>query len=64
MWAGEKQPLAFTATVINAIGSQRPIAQQDVGEGDTGTPSDDYRHPLAFQNPRYLRVGLRYDFSL
>jgi len=71
MWAGEKQPLAFTATVFNVVGSQRPVGQIDVGETGavdetTGQPivSNDYRRPIAFQNPRYLRLGVRYDFSL
>jgi hypothetical protein len=69
MWAGEKQPLAFTATVFNAIGSQRPVAQVDVGETGAirdGVPvqSINYERPIAFQNPRYVRLGLRYDFSL
>jgi hypothetical protein len=63
-WAGEKQPLAFSATVFNLFGSQKVLAQNDVGEGDTGTPSDDYQRPLAFATPRYLRLGVRYDFSL
>ncbi|QWT19642.1 TonB-dependent receptor [Bacillus sp. NP157] len=70
MWAGENQPLAFTATVFNVVGSQRPVAQIDVGETGSvdanGQPvvSDDYRRPIAFQNPRYLRLGVRYDFNL
>ncbi|NII55739.1 TonB-dependent receptor [Luteibacter sp. SG786] len=69
LWAGDKQPLAFTATVFNVVGSQRPVGQIDVGETGTianGVPvvSDDYRRPIAFQNPRYVRLGVRYDFSL
>lgn len=69
MWAGEKQPLAFTATVFNAVGSQRPVAQVDVGETGAirdGVPvqSINYQRPIAFQNPRYVRLGVRYDFSL
>ncbi|URL58664.1 TonB-dependent receptor [Luteibacter flocculans] len=69
MWAGQNQPLAFSATVFNVVGSQRPVGQIDVGETGTvqnGVPvvSDDYRRPIAFQNPRYLRLGVRYDFSL
>jgi hypothetical protein len=71
LWAGEKQPLSFSAAVFNVVGSQRPVAQIDVGETGavdttTGQPivSEDYRRPVAFQNPRYLRLGVRYDFSL
>ena len=67
VWAGEKQPLAFTAAVFNVVGSQRPVAQIDVGETGTirdGIPvvSQDYQRPIAFQNPRYFRFGVRYDF--
>ncbi|MGN6090907.1 MAG: TonB-dependent receptor [Luteibacter jiangsuensis] len=71
MWAGEKQPLAFTATVFNLAGKQRTVAQVDVGEtgainSATGQPvkSINYERPIAFQNPRYFRFGVRYDFSL
>jgi len=53
------------------VGSQRKVAQVDVGETgaineDTGMPvkSINYERPIAFQNPRYVRVGVRYDFSL
>ncbi|TCV92786.1 TonB-dependent receptor-like protein [Luteibacter rhizovicinus] len=64
LWAGAQQPLAFTAAVFNVAGSQRPVAQVDVGEVNTGGPSDDYRRAIAFQTPRYFRFGVRYDFSL
>ncbi|MEZ2419068.1 carboxypeptidase regulatory-like domain-containing protein [Luteibacter sp. RCC_6_2] len=70
MWAGEKQPLAFTAAVFNLAGKQRTVAQIDTGELDTvdgnGLPevNPDYRRPVAYQAPRYFRFGVRYDFSL
>ncbi|MBB3226711.1 hypothetical protein FHW69_001301 [Luteibacter sp. Sphag1AF] len=71
LWAGASQPLAFTAAVFNVAGNQRVVSQVDVGETATvsqvtGLPiaSEDYRRPLAFQNPRYFRFGVRYDFSL
>jgi len=71
MWAGAKQPLAFTAAVFNLAGKQRTVAQIDTGELDTvddatGLPAvnPDYRRPVAYQTPRYFRLGVRYDFSL
>ncbi|SEO36970.1 Carboxypeptidase regulatory-like domain-containing protein [Luteibacter sp. UNC138MFCol5.1] len=70
-WAGANQPLAFTAAVFNVAGKQRTVAQIDTGELDTvddatGLPAvnPDYRRPVAYQSPRYFRLGVRYDFSL
>jgi hypothetical protein len=67
MWAGAKQPLAFTANVFNVFGSQEKLAVVEVGEsslGEDGRPvaSDDYQRPIGFQTPRYFQFGVRYDF--
>jgi len=69
-WAGENQPLAFTANVFNVFSKKEQLAVIEVGESSissvTGKPvrSVDYLRPVAFQQPRYFQFGVRYDFSL
>ncbi len=69
-WAGDSQPLAFTATVFNVFSKQEPTAIIEVGESSissvTNKPvrSVDYLRPVAFQSPRYFQFGVRYDFSM
>jgi hypothetical protein len=69
-WAGENQPLAFTANVFNVFSKKEELAVIEVGESSissvTHKPvrSVDYLRPVAFQQPRYFQFGVRYDFSL
>lgn len=70
LWAGASQPLAFTVNVYNVIGTKKEIGIIEVGEtgavDDAGNPiqSRDYQRPIAFQKPRYVQFGVRYDFGL
>ena len=54
------QNLAFTASVFNLFNNKTTLSQVDGGED----PADDYQRPLSFQTPRYLQLGVTYDFSL
>ncbi|HEX7817659.1 TonB-dependent receptor [Dyella sp.] len=69
-WAGSHQPLAFTANVFNVFSKKQTLAIIEVGESSldpvTGQPvrSINYQRPVAFQSPRYVQLGMRYDFSL
>src|SRR5262249_918702 len=69
-WAGENQPLAFTANVFNVFSKKEELAVIEVGESSissvTGKPvrSVDYLRPVAFQTPPYFQFAVRYDFSL
>jgi hypothetical protein len=62
--------LAFTAEVFNLFGNQQPTSVYEFGEvTDTDTaghPLKDpnYLRPQSFQQPRFFRFGVRYDFSL
>ena len=59
-----KNKLAFTADVFNVFTQQRTLSVYEYGETDTGTRDINYLRPLSFQTPRYVRLGVRYDFSL
>jgi len=59
-----KNKLAFTADVFNVFTQQRTLSVYEYGETDSGTRDINYLRPLSFQTPRYVRLGVRYDFSL
>jgi hypothetical protein len=63
--------LAFTAEVFNLLGKQEPTSEYEFAElsnpnaaGTGGLPDVNYERPLSFQQPRFFRFGVRYDFSL
>jgi len=56
--------LAFTADVFNVFTQQRSLSVYEYGETDSGARDINYLRPLSFQTPRYVRLGVRYDFSL
>ena len=59
-WADKK--LAFNFYVINLLNRQQPL-QYDYGYGSTnGTPVDSYGRVVYRQSPRYMRLGVSYDF--
>ena len=59
-----KNKLAFTADVFNVFTQQRTLSVYEYGETDSGARDINYLRPLSFQTPRYVRLGVRYDFSL
>jgi hypothetical protein len=56
--------LAFTADVFNLFSKQRSLSVWEYGETATGTRDINYLRTISFQSPRYVRLGVRYDFSL
>lgn len=56
--------LSFTADVFNVFNKQDVLSRQDLGETAPGTKDPVYNRPISFQAPRYLRFGVKYDFSL
>jgi hypothetical protein len=61
-WAGHN--LAFTADVFNLLNQQREQSRIDASQTGSGAPSINYRRVLSYSDPRYVRFGARYDFSL
>jgi hypothetical protein len=61
-WANHQ--LAFTLDAFNVFNSQRVTSRVDGGETDVGVTDPAYNRPISFQQPRYFRLGARYDFSL
>lgn len=59
-----KNKLAFTADVFNVFTQQRTLSVYEYGETDSGARDINYLRPLSYQTPRYVRLGVRYDFSL
>jgi outer membrane receptor protein involved in Fe transport len=58
-WANHN--LAFTADIFNVFNSQRVMS---IVETHDGVTDRNYGRPLSYQTPRYVRLGVRYDFSL
>jgi hypothetical protein len=56
--------------IFNVLNSQRPTEmyeQRDFSRGTTGSGAGNelnynYRSPTAFQEPRYVRLSVRYSF--
>jgi hypothetical protein len=58
-WADHK--LAFTADVFNVFTQQRKLS---IVETQSSVTDENYSRVLSYQTPRYVRLGVRYDFSL
>ncbi|MBB3227932.1 hypothetical protein FHW69_002564 [Luteibacter sp. Sphag1AF] len=56
--------LALSIDVFNLLGKQRVTQYFEVGELPNGSPNPNYLRPRSFQDPRYVRLGARYDFTL
>ncbi|TCV92325.1 carboxypeptidase family protein [Luteibacter rhizovicinus] len=56
--------LALTIDVFNLLGKQRVTQYFETGETSQGLPSPNYMRARSFQDPRYVRLGARYDFTL
>ncbi|KRF01941.1 hypothetical protein ASG87_10570 [Frateuria sp. Soil773] len=56
--------LTLTADVFNLLGKQRVTQEYEGGELSNGSVHPDFRIARSYQDPRYVRLGARYDFSL
>jgi hypothetical protein len=56
--------LTFSVDVFNLLGKQQVTQYYEVGELPSGDPNPQYKRARSFQDPRYVRLGARYDFTL
>jgi hypothetical protein len=57
--------LEFKIDVFNVLNSQTEQSVTEIRElGDRGVPYSQAGRVISFQSPRYVRFGMRYDFSL
>lgn len=54
----------LSADVFNLLGKQRVTQVYENGETALGVVNPDYGVARSYQDPRYVRLGARYDFSL
>jgi len=56
--------LTFSADIFNLLGKQQATQLYETGETPSGLPNPQYKRARSFQDPRYVRLGARYDFTL
>ncbi|HEY4091858.1 MAG TPA: TonB-dependent receptor [Luteibacter sp.] len=56
--------LSFTVDVFNLLGKQRVTQYYEYGETAGGAVNPRYKSARSFQDPRYVRLGARYDFTI
>ncbi|MBT2115855.1 carboxypeptidase regulatory-like domain-containing protein [Dyella sp. LX-66] len=56
--------LTLSADVFNLLGKQRITQLNETCEDPSGNTTINCFRPRSFQDPRYVRLGARYDFSL
>ncbi|PTR35188.1 TonB-dependent receptor-like protein [Luteibacter sp. OK325] len=56
--------LTLSADVFNILGKQRVTQYYEVGETAAGDPNPQYKRARSFSDPRTVRLGARYDFTL
>jgi hypothetical protein len=56
--------LTLSADVFNALGKQRVTQYYEIGETASGDPNPQYKRARSFSDPRTVRLGARYDFTL
>jgi hypothetical protein len=56
--------LTLSADAFNALGKQRVTQYYEYGETDNGSPDPQYKRARSFSDPRTIRLGARYDFTL
>jgi outer membrane receptor protein involved in Fe transport len=56
--------VTLSVDVFNALGKQRVTQLYESCENASGVTSVDCFRPRSYQDPRYVRLGARYDFSL
>jgi len=52
----------FRVDVFNVFNEQAVIDLQERGTQSSGRPRSDYRAPISYQSPRYVRLQLGFDF--
>ena len=56
--------LTLSADIFNLLGKQRATQLYETGETPVGLANPQYKRARSFQDPRYVRLGARYDFTL
>jgi hypothetical protein len=56
--------LTLSADVFNVLGKQRVTQYYETGETASGLPNPQYKRARSFSDPRTVRLGARYDFTL
>jgi TonB-dependent Receptor Plug Domain len=56
--------VTLSADIFNLLGKQRVTQLYESCENASGVTSIDCFRPRSYQDPRYVRLGARYDFSL
>ncbi|MET0936487.1 MAG: TonB-dependent receptor [Luteibacter sp.] len=56
--------LTLSADVFNALGKQRVTQYYEIGDTAAGDPNPNYKRARSFSDPRTVRLGARYDFTL
>jgi hypothetical protein len=56
--------LTFSMDVFNILGKQRVTQYFETGENTDGSPNPNFLRARSFQDPRSVRLGARYDFTL
>ncbi|MDQ0009421.1 outer membrane receptor for ferrienterochelin and colicin [Luteibacter jiangsuensis] len=54
--------LSFTASVFNVFNEQRPLNRYPYSQTDPGVPDPQYGQAVVRQVPRYVRLGVSYDY--
>jgi hypothetical protein len=56
--------LTLSVDVFNLLGKQEVTQYYETGELASGLANPQYKRARSFQDPRYVRLGARYDFTL
>jgi hypothetical protein len=56
--------LTLSTDVFNVLGKQRVTQYYETGETASGLPNPQYKRARSFSDPRTVRLGARYDFTL
>ncbi len=56
--------LGLSIDIFNIIGKQQVTQYFETGESAAGVANPNFKRARSFQDPRYVRLGARYDFSL
>ena len=56
--------LALSADVINVLNQQRTVNRIETYNNAAGNANAQYNRPISFNDPRYFRFSVKYDFTL
>ena len=54
--------LSFTASLFNVLNAQKPLNEYPYSQTDPGVADPQYGQAVVRQNPRYIRLGVSYDY--